>query len=124
MNGKPIQVSDITALDLCALSTGNIATLAATPSWNGLSELVRAVSRIRGYGDFFHYHLLASGKIDIVIESDVNILDIAALAVIVREAGGVFTDLKGGELNLDTTSVLAASTQDLYQLAAEHLNYQ
>ena len=42
-----------------------------------------------------------------VIESDVNILDIAALAVIIREAGGVFTDLDGAELGLDTRSVLA-----------------
>lgn len=124
MNGKPIQVSDIQALDDCALSTGNIATLAATPSWDGLSELIRSVSRIRGYGDFFHYHLLASGKIDIIVESDVNILDIAALSVIIREAGGVFTDLKGNDLDLDTTSVLAANGQGLYQLAAELLQYK
>jgi len=43
-----------------------------------------------------------------VLESDVNILDIAALTVIVREAGGVFTDLAGQAVGLDTTSVLAA----------------
>jgi histidinol-phosphatase len=44
-----------------------------------------------------------------VIESDVNILDIAALAVIVREAGGVFTELDGAPLTLDTRSVLAGT---------------
>jgi histidinol-phosphatase len=44
-----------------------------------------------------------------VVESDVNILDIAALAVIVREAGGVFTDLSGAPPGLDTTTVLAAN---------------
>ncbi|HEX6613105.1 MAG TPA: inositol monophosphatase family protein, partial [Rhodanobacteraceae bacterium] len=53
------------------------------------------------------------GSLDIVIESDVNILDVAALAVIVREAGGVFTDLEGAELTLETTSVLAAATPEL-----------
>jgi fructose-1,6-bisphosphatase/inositol monophosphatase family enzyme len=42
-----------------------------------------------------HYHLLARAALDVVIESDVNILDIAALTVIVEEAGGKFTDLKG-----------------------------
>jgi histidinol-phosphatase len=47
--------------------------------------------------------------LDVVIESDVNILDIAALTVIVREAGGVFTDLSGAEVGLGTTSVLAAN---------------
>jgi len=70
---------------------------------------------VRGYGDFYHYHLLASGRIDLVVESDVNILDIAALAVIVREAGGVFTDLSGAELGLDTRDVLAAANATLHR---------
>jgi histidinol-phosphatase len=67
------------------------------------------LSRIRGYGDFLHYHLLAAGKVDAVVESDVNILDIAALVTIVEEAGGRFTDLSGGEVGLDTTTVLATN---------------
>lgn len=91
------------------LSTGNIKTLAGGPGWQTLGQLLPRCNRVRGYGDFYHYHLLARGAIDVVIESDVNILDIAALAVIVREAGGVFTDLDGGELGLDTRSVLAAT---------------
>ncbi|MCU0989876.1 MAG: inositol-phosphate phosphatase, partial [Xanthomonadales bacterium] len=66
-------------------------------------------NRIRGYGDYYHYHRLAAGQIDAVIESDVNILDIAALTVIVAEAGGVFTDLEGRQPGLATTSVLAAT---------------
>ena len=45
-----------------------------------------------------------------------NILDVAALAVIVREAGGVFTDLAGAELSLETTSVLAGAAA-LHKLA-------
>src|SRR3546814_104330 len=53
--------------------------------------------------------LSAAGKLDAIVESDVNILDIAALAVIVREAGGQFSDLNGGELNLDTRTVLATN---------------
>ena len=56
-----------------------------------------------------HYHLLARGSLDVVIESDVNILDIAPLTIIVREAGGTFTDLVGGEITLGTTSVLATN---------------
>jgi histidinol-phosphatase len=49
-----------------------------------------------------------------VIESDVNILDIAALAVIVREAGGVFTDLDGAGLSVETSGVLAMATAELH----------
>ena len=44
-----------------------------------------------------------------MIESDVNILDIAALSVIVTEAGGVFTNLNGGPPTLGIRSVLAAN---------------
>jgi histidinol-phosphatase len=93
-----------------AISTGNLKSLAASPPrWNAYADLVRRVGRIRGYGDFLHYHLLARGAIDLVIESDLNILDIAPLAVIVREAGGVFTDLDGAAIGLDTRSALAGT---------------
>jgi histidinol-phosphatase len=53
--------------------------------------------------------LLAAGKIDLVVESDVNILDIAALTVIVREAGGIITNLSGQPIALETSSVLAGT---------------
>ena len=56
-------------------------------------------------------------------ESDVNILDIAALAVIVREAGGRFTDLSGGELTLDTTTVLASNGSPLHDLVGETVGF-
>ena len=106
---RAIRISDATEFDArSAISTGNLKSLAASPTrWSALAGLVRRVGRIRGYGDFLHYHLLARGAIDLVIESDLNILDIAPLVVIVREAGGVFTDLDGAAIGLDTRSALA-----------------
>lgn len=109
LDGQPIRLADAQPLERSALSTGNLKTLAAAPGWATLAGLVRRAGRTRGYGDYYHYHLLARGGIDLVIESDVNILDIAALAVIVREAGGVFTDLDGAAPGLDTTTVLAGN---------------
>lgn len=104
-----------TTLASAIVSTGNLKTLALQPlRWAKLGALVARVHRIRGYGDFVHYHLLSRGALDVVIESDVNILDIAALAVIVREAGGVFTDLEGKDISPATTSVLAAANQTLH----------
>ncbi len=103
-----LAVADTVDLAHTSLSIGNVKTLAAGPRWSALGELIQQVERTRGLGDFCHYHLLAQGALDIIIESDVNILDIAALAVIVREAGGIFTDLDGNDLSLDTRSVLAA----------------
>jgi histidinol-phosphatase len=109
LNDQRIRVSRVGDLGGSILSTGNLKTLAASPQWGAFGKLVGRVSRLRGYGDFVHYHLLARGSLDVVIESDVNILDIAALTVIVREAGGTFTDLRGGEVGLETTTVLATN---------------
>jgi histidinol-phosphatase len=109
LNGERLRVSDVTDISRAAVSTGNLKTLAEGNGWGAFGNLVASIDRIRGYGDFYQYHLLAAGKIEAVIESDVNILDIAALSVIVTEAGGKFTDLNGIEPNLETTSVLAAN---------------
>ncbi|HEX3125415.1 MAG TPA: inositol monophosphatase family protein [Rhodanobacteraceae bacterium] len=110
LNGERIRAADAAEFGpATAISTGNVKTLSRGAGWNALARLIQRCGRTRGYGDFYHYHLLARGSLDLVIESDVNILDIAALAVIVREAGGVFTDLAGRELTLDTTSVLAGA---------------
>src|SRR5665213_427122 len=110
LNGAPIRVSQTAQLAQTIVSTGNLKTLTrSAEGWRRLGALIGQISRIRGYGDFVHYHLLARGALDVVIESDVNILDIAALTVIVREAGGIFTDLDGGAVGLGTTSVLATN---------------
>jgi histidinol-phosphatase len=110
LNGSRLQVSDITDADRAAVSTGNLKSLAKSEGWGRLGEILAVADRTRGYGDFYHYHLLAAGKIEAVIESDVNILDIAALSIIVTEAGGVFTDLNGEPVGLETRSVLAANS--------------
>jgi histidinol-phosphatase len=109
LNDAPIRVSAVSQLKDAYVSTGNLKTLAQGPGWGRLGELIQGIKRIRGYGDFVHYHLLARGAIDAVIESDVNILDIAPLVVLVREAGGTFTDLAGEPVTLKTRSVLATN---------------
>jgi histidinol-phosphatase len=109
LNEQPLKVSDIASIETAAISASNLKTLASGPRWARFGNLVTRAQRIRGYGDFLHYHLLAAGKIDVVIESDVNILDIAPLAVIVEAAGGRFTDLEGRVPDLKTTSVLATN---------------
>jgi histidinol-phosphatase len=109
LNERPIRVSGVSDLRDAFVSTGNLKSVARSPVWGRLGELIQHIDRIRGYGDFVHYHLLARGALDVVIESDVNILDIAALTVLVREAGGTFTDLAGEPVGLATTSVLATN---------------
>jgi histidinol-phosphatase len=111
LNGDRMTVSDIDEPDRAAVSTGNLRSLAQSNGWPAMGNVLARADRTRGYGDFYHYHLLASGKIEAVIESDVNILDVAALSIIVTEAGGVFTDLNGMAPSLETRSVLAVNSK-------------
>ena len=123
LNEKKLAVSTIDDVMSAALSTGNLKSIAQSDGWAKLGKLMGDADRTRGYGDFYHYHLLAAGKIEAVIESDVNILDIAALSVIVEEAGGVFTDLNGELANLETRSVLAANPSLHKRLLSELQGY-
>src|SRR5262245_1791402 len=109
VDGAPLAVSRIASLEEATLSTGNLRSLACGPRWGAFGRLVARLDRIRGFGDFLHYHLLAAGKIEAVVESDIQILDIAALTVIVEEAGGRVTDLDGAPIGLGSTSILATN---------------
>ncbi len=66
---------------------------------NGLTtqflDLVRLCERSRGFGDFWAHMLVAEGALDIAIEPVVSHWDMAAVQVIVEEAGGRFTSLRG-----------------------------
>lgn len=123
LNDRRLSVSDVGGLRDATLSSGNIQSLAQSPTaWRAYGELVTAVERIRGYGDFCHYHLLARGALDVVVESDLNILDVAALSVIIEEAGGRVTQLDGRRLDLDTQDLLATN-QRLHQPVLRRLQW-
>jgi histidinol-phosphatase len=58
-------------------------------------DIILQVWRSRAYGDFYGYMLLAEGALDVMVEPELSLWDIAALIPIVTEAGGTFTDLAG-----------------------------
>jgi histidinol-phosphatase len=58
-------------------------------------DLIRQSWRSRAYGDFYGYMLVAEGAVDIMVEPELSLWDLAALIPIVTEAGGAFTDLAG-----------------------------
>jgi len=110
INGESLTVSDFSKPEDSCYSTGNLKSFAKDPeSWEKLRKVMSLCHKTRGYGDFYHYHLLAAGKLELVIESDLNILDIAALSIVVKEAGGIMTDISGKKIGLDTTSILAGN---------------
>ena len=73
-----------------------------------LERLTRAVWRDRGYGDALPYMWLAEGRLELVAEFGVKEYDIAAIAPIVREAGGRFSAFDGSD-RLDAESSLATN---------------
>jgi histidinol-phosphatase len=111
LGDKRLHISDCSSIEQAHISAGNLVSLAASERWAALGSVVQRANRFRAYGDFYHYHRLAAGQLDAVLESDVNILDIAALSLLVTEAGGVFTDLAGAPVGLATRSVLAAGSR-------------
>ncbi|ETR64980.1 MAG: hypothetical protein OMM_15011 [Candidatus Magnetoglobus multicellularis str. Araruama] len=72
-------------------------------------NIVRQVSRVRGFGDTYAYHLLTTGRCEAVIEENISIWDIAAISVIIEEAGGRITEFNGNKINYQTKSVIASN---------------
>jgi histidinol-phosphatase len=71
-----------------------------------LVELQRAAYRARGFGDFWQHMLVAEGAVDIAIDAvGLAPYDLAAVQVIVEEAGGTFTDRHGTRTYLSDTAV-------------------
>ncbi len=123
LEGKRISVSDIDVLSQAVFSSGNLKRLTQDPEkWARYGQLVGQVNSTRGFGDFLQYHFLATGKVDLIVESDVNILDIAALSIIVNEAGGKMTALDGSPIDLSVSTILAA-TPSLHAQALEILQF-
>ncbi len=89
------QVSGVTRLKDASLSYSGISGWEERDALGGFLELARTVWRTRAYGDFWSYMLVAEGAVDVAAEPEVSLWDLAALQVIVQEAGGRFTDLEG-----------------------------
>jgi histidinol-phosphatase len=63
--------------------------------YNAFLALQQKVNRVRGLGDFWSHMLVAEGAVEIAIEPSLAVWDMAALDIVVREAGGRFTNLQG-----------------------------
>jgi histidinol-phosphatase len=91
----PIRVSGVRALQDAQLSFGGWEDWSKLGLRDPLIELCDAVWRSRGFGDFWQYMLVAEGLAEIATDPGVSLWDLAAPLVIVREAGGQFTDFTG-----------------------------
>ncbi|MBK5305161.1 MAG: histidinol-phosphatase [Frankiaceae bacterium] len=90
-----LKVSSVSRLADAAMSYSSLTGWASSGRLGGFLELTEAVWRTRAFGDFWSHVLVAEGAVDISCEPEVSLWDLAALQVVVEEAGGRFTDLAG-----------------------------
>ena len=109
LNGEPIQVSNVSQPSDAMICHGGLKWFVEKETFSGIYNLINDTARSRGFGDFYMYHLVASGRADVVVEAAISIWDIAAITVIVREAGGTVTDIQGEDISRQTDSLIATN---------------
>ncbi|HET7070787.1 MAG TPA: histidinol-phosphatase [Nocardioides sp.] len=88
-------VSDVRRLEDASLSYSSLHGWDERDRLEDFLSLMRRCWRSRAYGDFWSYMMLAEGAVDIATEPELQLYDMAALDIVVREAGGTFTSLDG-----------------------------
>ncbi|HET9690118.1 MAG TPA: inositol monophosphatase family protein [Acidimicrobiales bacterium] len=116
----PCRVSAVADLADAQVSAGSLGGWdeAAGARLDGYLALVRACWRDRSLGDFWSHALVAEGACDIGIDPVASLWDMAAVQILVEEAGGRFTDLAGrptagGGSGVSTNGLLHDATLDL-----------
>lgn len=95
MSASPLHVSRVNQVSDASLSYSSIHGWITSGRGQQFIDLMRDCWRTRAFGDFWSYMLVAEGAVDIATEPDLSLYDMAAIDVIVREAGGTFTNLDG-----------------------------
>jgi histidinol-phosphatase len=113
------RVSDVARLEDASFSYSSLTGWEERGVLPGFLGLAGSVWRTRAYGDFWSHVLVAEGAVDISAEPRVSLWDVAALQIIVEEAGGVFTDL-GGNATPDGGSVVCTNAR-LHQEVLDRL---
>jgi histidinol-phosphatase len=94
-DGDPIGVSAVADIGDAQLSYDSVTGFESHGLGLRFLDLARRCWRTRGLGDFWSHVLVAEGAVDVAVEPEVSVWDVAAVQVIVEEAGGRFTDLAG-----------------------------
>jgi histidinol-phosphatase len=94
---RRVHVADTSRLEHAAVSYSDLGPWLEGPHRDGFLDLVQRSWRSRAYGEFWSHALVAEGALDLALGPELTIHQMAALAPIVTEAGGRFTDLDGND---------------------------
>jgi len=103
-DGRPCHVSAVDAV------ADAYATTSSYSHWpeDALLALRRSGAAMRTWGDGYGYLLVATGRVDVMVDPVVAPYDVAAMPLIIGEAGGRFTDI-GGLVRYDGGSGVATN---------------
>ncbi|HZD74156.1 MAG TPA: histidinol-phosphatase [Actinomycetota bacterium] len=94
-DGVPMRASKVARLEDAQLGHSSVSSWRQHGLMEPFLELERRCWRGRGFGDFWTHMMVAEGAVDVAAEPEVSLWDVAAVQVIVEEAGGRFTNLAG-----------------------------
>ncbi len=92
-DGERIHVSALARIEEAQILEGGFPSM--FDAFPGADALLRSAWRTRSFSDFWGHCLVAEGSAEAMIEGEINAWDIAAMLVIVEEAGGRLTDIDG-----------------------------
>jgi myo-inositol-1(or 4)-monophosphatase len=115
LNDRPIRVTRVTDLSQALVATSFSAKVPRdSPEISLFAEiLVRSQSTRRMGSAALNLCYLAAGRFDAYFALNTKIWDVAAGVLLVREAGGVITDLSGGDINLEKPQFVGAASAEL-----------
>ena len=97
---RRVHVSGTAVLDHASVSADDLSRWQDGPLGVGLAEVARRAWRTRAFGDFWSHCLVAEGAVDLALSSPVDAIQLAAIAPVVEEAGGLVTDVRGRPVSL------------------------
>jgi len=109
LNQQKLTVSKENNLSQAYLSFGSLSKFAEKKLLTNLVKLTQTVRQQRAWGDCWHFHLLAQGKIDAVIEAKGEFWDFAPIKIIIEEAGGQVSDIKAQDFTINSQSIIATN---------------
>ncbi len=107
---RPARVSGVSNIADACMSSTSVKGFDEVGTFDGYDRLRRATSKDRGWSDCYGYLLVATGRIDIHVDPQMSIWDVAPMPTIIEEAGGRATD-RDGKRGIDLKNLVATNGQ-------------